>query len=207
MNPLFASLFGQSQIAKTLSADAWVAALCQVEAALAAACAEVGLITAEEANAVLKATAEPLDVAQLAEEAVAGGNPVIPLVARLRVDAPAVHLGATSQDILDTASMLIAKDALAVLVRDLQAAAEEIAGLARVHRSTRMAGRTLLQQAEVTTFGALAAVWGGALGHWIHAAQGAAVACAAGRACWDVGGTASARVRSTDWVCAAARVG
>lgn len=168
MVDLFAPLFGQAAITSALDAGAWVRALCDTEAALGVACLEAGLITAGEAEAIAKACAEVIDPAGLAAEAVAGGNPVIPLVKRLREKAPKVHLGATSQDILDTASMLVAKDALGILLTELRAAASETAALARKHRSTRMAGRTLLQQAAPTTFGALAAVWGGSLDYWIH---------------------------------------
>jgi 3-carboxy-cis,cis-muconate cycloisomerase len=78
-------------------------------------------------------------------------------------DANAVHLGATSQDVLDTAMMLVASRALAVLIDDLRACADAAADLARRHRDSAMAGRTLLQQALPTTFGALAAVWGAGL--------------------------------------------
>lgn len=72
---------------------------------------------------------------------------------------PSVHLGATSQDILDTAGMLIAAQALRPLLADLAACAEQAARLAREHRDTRMIGRTLLRQAVPTTFGLKAAGW------------------------------------------------
>ena len=58
-----------------------------------------------------------------------------------------VHLGATSQDIVDTALMLIAQRALVPLLDDARAAADAAAGLAEAHRDTPMIGRTLLQQA------------------------------------------------------------
>jgi 3-carboxy-cis,cis-muconate cycloisomerase len=74
--------------------------------------------------------------------------------------AHAVHLGATSQDILDTALMLVAKRALGVIVAEMDECGSRIADLAQEHRTTAMSGRTLLQRAVPTTFGALAAVWG-----------------------------------------------
>src|SRR5690606_7991031 len=90
-------------------------------------------------------------------------SPVVPLVSDLRAAAgPAgvhVHLGATSQDILDTAAMLVARDAVAVVLADLGDAAESLAGLAERHRDTVMAARTLGQQAVPTTFGLKAATW------------------------------------------------
>ena len=76
---------------------------------------------------------------------------MIPLVAALRdavgpAVAPYVHWGATSQDILDTAAMLVTHRALVPLLDDLDASAVAVAGLARTHRDTAMAGRTLLVQ-------------------------------------------------------------
>jgi 3-carboxy-cis,cis-muconate cycloisomerase len=69
------------------------------------------------------------------------------------------HRGATSQDILDTAAMLVARNARALVVGELDAAARACAGLAGAHRGTVMAARTLLQQAVPTTFGLKAATW------------------------------------------------
>jgi 3-carboxy-cis,cis-muconate cycloisomerase len=74
-----------------------------------------------------------------------------------------VHRGATSQDILDTAAMLVARRALEAFGADLAGAAGAAAGLARAHRSLPMAGRTLLQHAVPVTFGLVAAGWLGAL--------------------------------------------
>jgi len=82
------------------------------------------------------------------------------LTAVLPADArAAVHVGATSQDIIDTAVMLLAKRAIAVICTDLATAADKAAELARAHADTVMAGRTLLQQAVPVTFGLVAAGW------------------------------------------------
>ena len=70
-----------------------------------------------------------------------------------------VHLGATSQDVLDTAAMLVARRALALVTEELDGVARACAGLAREHAGTLMAGRTLLQQALPVTFGLKAAGW------------------------------------------------
>lgn len=70
-----------------------------------------------------------------------------------------LHRGATSQDVVDTAIMLVAKRALEALLADLEAAAAAAAGLAREHRGEVGAGRTLLQQAAPITFGLRAAGW------------------------------------------------
>jgi 3-carboxy-cis,cis-muconate cycloisomerase len=108
------------------------------------------------------------DPADLGRDAVGAGNPVVPLVraltARVREAAGDeaagwVHYGATSQDILDTATALVLRDALGAIEQDLRSAADVAAGLADEHRRTLMAGRTLLQQALPTTFGLKAAGW------------------------------------------------
>ncbi|MYX61447.1 3-carboxy-cis,cis-muconate cycloisomerase, partial [Streptomyces sp. SID8382] len=70
-----------------------------------------------------------------------------------------VHRGATSQDIVDTAAMLVAARALPLIVADLERTAAELARLAAAHRDTPMPGRTLTQHAVPTTFGLKAAGW------------------------------------------------
>jgi 3-carboxy-cis,cis-muconate cycloisomerase len=92
------------------------------------------------------------------------GNPVPGLARALARQVPqtaasAVHRGATSQDIVDTAAMLLAKRAIGVMQADLARAADAAAGLAAAHRATIMIGRTLLQQAVPVTFGLVAAGW------------------------------------------------
>jgi 3-carboxy-cis,cis-muconate cycloisomerase len=166
MSALWDPIFGADRVASVTGARAWLQALCDVEAGLARACARTGLIDADAAAKVVAACSEvaKTDPADLGRLAVADGNPVIPLVKELRrhvPDAPsAVHFGATSQDILDTAGMVVAKQALTVVLSALVEAADGCATLATAHRDTPMSGRTLLQQALPTTFGALVAVWG-----------------------------------------------
>ncbi|MES1246970.1 MAG: lyase family protein, partial [Actinomycetota bacterium] len=99
------------------------------------------------------------DVDALAAAGRAAGNPVEPLVRALRARAEAAHCGATSQDILDTAAMLVATRAIELVAGELDGAETACARLARDHRSTPMAARTLLQQAVPTTFGYVAAQW------------------------------------------------
>ena len=148
-----------------ISDAAWLDAMLTVEATLARVAAEAGLIPTAAAEAIAKACRpERFDVAALGAAAAGSGNPVIPLVAALRDAvgpdvAPSVHYGATSQDVLDTATMLLAQRAVSALLVDLDGSAIAAAGLARTHRDTAMAGRTLLQQAVPVTFGLLAAGW------------------------------------------------
>ena len=166
---LFGAVVARGPVAAEVAPHAWLRALLDTEAALARATAAVGLVDVRDAQAVVAACADAsaYDVAELAEAAAAGGNPVLPLVRAIeRLAGPggsAVHHGATSQDVLDTAMVLVAARAVRVLVRDLEAAVAAAGSLAAAHRDTPMAGRTLLQHAVPTTFGLKAAGWSVAL--------------------------------------------
>jgi len=175
---LFAASLTPPAMAEATSDRAWLAAMLDVEAALAEAESAAGLVPAEAAAAI-RAACQPnrFDIERIGREAVASANPVVPLVKALAeavpaVAAPYVHLGATSQDILDTALMLIAKRALDLLLDDLEGLAAGCAHLAERHRDSLMAGRTLLQQAVPITFGLKAAGW---LQGITEAAEGLAV--------------------------------
>jgi 3-carboxy-cis,cis-muconate cycloisomerase len=169
VNP-FSAIFVPDELADALSDRAWLAALLEAERALANAQALAGIVPAASAAAIAAACEpEQYDVAAIAEEGRAGGNPVIPLVRALRErvgdeHGEWVHRGATSQDIADSAAMLVAQGALRLLLADVERLAGACARLADEHRATVMAARTLLQQAVPTTFGAKAAAWlGGVL--------------------------------------------
>lgn len=145
---------------------AFLQAMLDAEAALTRAQAGCGLAPAEAGRAVTAAAgdASRFEVRSLALRARADGNPVIPLVVDLAAAVepgvrPYVHRGATSQDILDTAAMLVAARTLAPVLDDLVRAADAVARLAVAHRNTPMAGRTLTQHAVPTTFGLKAAGW------------------------------------------------
>ena len=145
--------------------QAWLRSMLEVEAALARAVERAGLVPAGAGAAVTKAAvADNFDVAELGELAALTGNPVPALSRALarrvpRTAAAAVHRGATSQDIIDTAAMLMARDALDQIIADVAAAARAAAALAGQYRATIMIGRTLLQQAVPITFGLVAAGW------------------------------------------------
>ncbi|MEU9283455.1 3-carboxy-cis,cis-muconate cycloisomerase [Streptomyces sp. NPDC048275] len=151
--------------ASTATADeAFLQALLDAEAALTRAQAGLGLAPAEAGAAVSAVAVSDLDVRSIALRAGGGGNPVIPLVADLtkavgKEYGPYVHRGATSQDIMDTAMMLIARRALALALEDLERTARGLGRLAAAHRDTVMPGRTLTQHAVPTTFGLKAAGW------------------------------------------------
>ena len=162
---LFAPIVTTDALLEATSGAAWVQAMLDAEAALASAEEAAGLIPPGAAAAIAAACrAEFFDASALGRSARLGGNPVIPLVAELRarVGGPAsdwVHWGATSQDILDTASMLVAARASTLIETELTGLCDASAALAERHRSTLMAGRTLLQQALPITFGLKTAGW------------------------------------------------
>ena len=144
---------------------AWLQAMLDAEAGLARALERAGLAPAGSGEAVTaSAKADNFDPNELGELAALTGNPVPGLARALARRVPqtavsAVHRGATSQDILDTALMLLAKRAIDVMLADLAQAAEATAALAEAHRTSIMIGRTLLQQAVPVTFGLVAAGW------------------------------------------------
>lgn len=165
---LLAPGWAGSPAASATGDTAFLQALLDAEAALTRAQAALGLAPSEAAAAVDSAAdAARFDVHDLALRARGGGNPVIPLVADLTaavgaVDAkyaPYVHRGATSQDIMDTATMLVAARTLDLVLADLARTERALARHAREHRDTAMPGRTLTQHAVPTTFGLKAAGW------------------------------------------------
>jgi 3-carboxy-cis,cis-muconate cycloisomerase len=164
---LFGGVLARGRVAVEVSDRAWLRAMLEVEAAIARAEARAGLLPEADAAAITAACrdgAARFDLDRLGEEAAASGNPVVPLVRALTGQVAGraagwVHHGATSQDVLDTAAMLVAHRALGPLLDDLAGAADAAAALATAHRGTLLAARTLLQQALPTTFGLKAAGW------------------------------------------------
>jgi 3-carboxy-cis,cis-muconate cycloisomerase len=162
---LLAPGWAGSPAASATSDRAFLQALLEAEAALTRAQAALGLAPDEAATAVTEAAhADRFDVRSLAERARAGGNPVIPLVADLTKAVgeeygPYVHRGATSQDLMDTAMMLVAERTLDRVLDDLGRTERALARTAAEHRDTAMPGRTLTQHAVPTTFGLKAAGW------------------------------------------------
>ena len=160
---LFAGIFGRGGV--DTGDEAWLQAMLDTEAALARAVERAGLAEPGAGAAVTAAAqAGAFDAAELGRQAELTGNPVPALVRELTRMVPpglagAVHKGATSQDIIDTAAMLLAREALSALAADLTATAAAAAALAAAHRDTIMIGRTLLQQAVPVTFGLVAAGW------------------------------------------------
>jgi 3-carboxy-cis,cis-muconate cycloisomerase len=161
----FDALFVPEAIRDAVADAAWLDGMLDAERALANAEALAGVVPAHVATAIAEACrAELFDVEELASQGRAVGNPAEPLVRALREHvvgeaAGIVHFGATSQDVVDTAAMLVARAARGLILDELGGVVAACAGLAEAHRSTPIAARTLLQQAVPTTFGLKAAGW------------------------------------------------
>jgi 3-carboxy-cis,cis-muconate cycloisomerase len=156
--------FGDAAMAAIFTEAAAIADWLAVERALAATQGELGLLRPEEVRAVLEAaTPDRVDPVALRAGTTVVGYPILPLIELVSAGgSPAgsvVHLGATTQDIMDTALALQldrASDRLAELV---EAAGDALAGLTETFAGAVMAGRTHAMQAVPTTFGAKCAVW------------------------------------------------
>jgi|HubBroStandDraft_1064217.scaffolds.fasta_scaffold00146_2 3-carboxy-cis,cis-muconate cycloisomerase len=148
--------------------EALLRAALDFEAALAGAEAAEGLIPQAAAALIAAACAEPsIEIGALAEAAAHAGTLAIPLVAHLRglvgqqdpTAAEQIHLGATSQDLADTALILQAKAGSRLIEREAGRIAAALEALAETHLDTPMLGRTLLQAALPVTFGLKAGNW------------------------------------------------
>ncbi|MBA2344473.1 MAG: 3-carboxy-cis,cis-muconate cycloisomerase [Rubrobacter sp.] len=165
---LFAPIFVPNKIREAVGGRAWLQAMLDAERALALAEARIGLIPPEAAEAIAGCCdADRFDVVEIGHSGRASGNPV-PALVKVLTDAVSevsedaarhVHKGATSQDIMDTAAMLVSRRVLDLVLAELDGLAAACASLAEEHRTTLMAGRTLMQQALPTTFGLKAAGW------------------------------------------------
>jgi len=148
-----------------------LAAILRVEAAWAGVLEEASLAPAGSAAVVAAAAdVDRYDLAGIAVRAQGGANPVIPLLADLRARvttldteglgaSAAVHASLTSQDVLDSALMLLASDAVAELLAEVRESTAALAGLAERHRDTVCVGRSLTQHSLPFSFGLRAAQW------------------------------------------------
>ncbi len=163
--PSHGDLFADPDTREMLSDTRRVAAMVRVEAALARAQAACGVIPQASADAISRAVENFVaDATALGRGTESAGVPVPALVGQMRTAvggeaATHVHWGATSQDILDTALMLVLRDVIERFDAHLGALADALADLARRHAGTLMLARTRLQQAAPTTFGLKAAGW------------------------------------------------
>ncbi|MDD0974451.1 3-carboxy-cis,cis-muconate cycloisomerase [Pseudomonas fontis] len=171
-NQLFDAYFTAPAMREIFSDRGRVQGMLDFEAALARAEASVGLIP-QVAVAPIEASckAERYDFGALAEAIAVAGNSAIPLVKALgRVIASGVpeaerfvHLGATSQDAMDTGLVLQLRDALVLIEADLSKLTQLLAHRAQAYADVPLAGRTWLQHATPVTLGMKIAGWLGAL--------------------------------------------
>jgi 3-carboxy-cis,cis-muconate cycloisomerase len=172
LSPLLAPMLSSAAMRAICDDAAYLQYMLDFEAALARAEAGAGVIPTAVAEPIAKACkVGAFDLGALAEAATRSGNLAIPLVKALtaevaKADAEAaryVHWGATSQDVIDTATMLTLRAAIDALLGDLDRAIAGFAGLARKHRDTAMVARTWLQHALPMPFGLKLAEYASAL--------------------------------------------
>ncbi|KAH7134425.1 L-Aspartase-like protein [Dactylonectria macrodidyma] len=161
---IFRNLFGTDEVRNIFSDEAYIRRCVEVETALARAQAHCDVIPASAGAAITsKADATALDLDRLRTETDIVGYPILPLVRQLNdMCGPAgkfLHWGATTQDIMDTATVLQIKAGLDMVDAKLSGVVLALERLARKYRDTPMAGRTHLQHALPVTFGYKCAVW------------------------------------------------
>jgi 3-carboxy-cis,cis-muconate cycloisomerase len=176
-SPILGTLYGSDAMRAVFDERAYFQRMLDVEAALARAQARLGIIPTEAADAIGRAARiDNLNTEELAASARNVGYPVVGLVTGLsRVAGEAggwTHWGATTQDIMDTATVLQMREGLVLIRAALTAMVDALAMQAEKHRHTVMAGRTHLQQALPTTFGLKCAVWAQPLITHVHRLDG-----------------------------------
>lgn len=166
-SPLYARLFGDDEAARLFSDSAEVRAMLLVEGALAKVQGALGLIPAESAAFLHRASFEvQIDPSALAAETATNGVPVPALVTAFRTGCNApdhaafAHWGATSQDIMDSALALRLKRLFELWETRLDALCAALGTLAETHATLPMAARTYGQLATPTSFGAVVSGWG-----------------------------------------------
>jgi len=163
-SPIFGTLYGSDAMRTVFDERAFFQHMLDVEAALARVQARLGIIPDEAAAAITAAArVENLNTAQLAASVRTVGYPVVGLVKGLSQAAGEAgrwtHWGATTQDIMDTATALSVREGLRLMREEVRALLAALADQSARHRGTVMAGRTHLQQALPITFGLKCAVW------------------------------------------------
>lgn len=161
---LLRDLYGTPELRALFTTTALVQSWLDVEAALAAAEAEVGIVPPEDAARIAReCDASLYDLDALRAGLAVTKHPLVPLIRALTERCGEaggwVHWGATTQDVVDTGLVLQARSALVPIDRDLERAGRAAAALARGYAETPMAGRTHFQHAVPITFGLKAATW------------------------------------------------
>ena len=162
------SVFASPAIAACFSDEALIGGMLAFERALARAEGACGAIPETSAKCIDAALRDaPIDVETMVPEARRAGTLAIPFVKRITAHVAAidkqasgfVHWGSTSQDVADTALVLCAKRASALLLDRWRALGNALATLCDAHRSTPVLARTLLQPATAVPFGFRVATW------------------------------------------------
>ncbi|OZI37930.1 adenylosuccinate lyase [Bordetella genomosp. 10] len=162
---LFRDQFGTSEMRDIFSDETTVQRWLDVESALAKVQEEMGIIPKAAAREIqAKAKVENIDLVELKAEMDRTSHPIVPLLRAMKKACAGdageyVHWGATTQDIVDTGTILQIRDALAVVENHMRAVHQNVRDLAKKYRDVTMVGRSHGQQALPITFGFKAAVW------------------------------------------------
>jgi len=156
---IFGDIFSTDSMRRVWSDGNRTQKYLDIESALARAQARLGIIPKEAAEEINRhCRIEEIDLTKLKHDSERIGYPVLGVVWQLNALCrdrlgEYCHWGATTQDITDTATVLLMREVLALIESDLREIAEALAALARKHRDTPMIGRSNLQQAVPITFG------------------------------------------------------
>lgn len=168
MSGLFEGFLSTPEVVEVFSERNFLAAMLKFEASLVRAQAAAGLIPEGAAQSIIgTCKVELFDVAKIVRESAHAGSVAIPLLKVLRETvslfnpeaAPFVNFGSTSQDVIDTAMVLVTRDALALIRTDVDLVVTALLGLAGQHADTPLLARTLMQPASVSSFGFKCAGW------------------------------------------------
>ncbi|WP_226648277.1 adenylosuccinate lyase family protein [Microbulbifer variabilis] len=163
-SPLFGNTFVDTRMRKIFNFRAYLECCIKVEEALAKVQADLGIIPQSAYKGIAESIKNfQVDTDELQEKTAIVGYPILPLVEQLAANAGEsghyLHWGATTQDIMDTATVLQIRDGLELIETQVKKVNHALVTLAKKYRDTPMAGRTHLQQALPITFGYKAAVW------------------------------------------------
>ncbi|MDO9024227.1 lyase family protein, partial [Zwartia sp.] len=161
---IFKDMFGTPEMRSVFDDAATLRRYTDTEIALAKVQGALGVIPKAAAAAIMaRADSSKLDISELKRETEIVGYPILPLVHQISKmcgpEGEYLHWGATTQDIMDTATVLQVRDGLAIIEQDLKELDEILDQLAEKYRDAPMAGRTHLQHALPITFGYKCAVW------------------------------------------------
>ncbi|MGD9364334.1 MAG: lyase family protein [Desulfobacteraceae bacterium] len=161
---LWRDLFSTREMRQIWSESATITTWLGIEQALATVQAEMELIPKAAAAALAKVSSEEINHDRMVAETMLAGRPIVGFVRQLRElvgsdHSPYIHFGTTTQDIIDTATILQMQAGLTLIVRSLQKINTELGFLAEKHAETKMIGRTNGQHAKPITFGMKARLW------------------------------------------------